>query len=253
MDIGETVYGKNILLRGRGTVGTSQINLNPLSISLLWSSVFNIAYALDVSSSSASDDGDPVGTGARVIRIIGLDKNYNRQYEDVTMNGQTKVTTTKTFLRVFALFVKTAGTAKTNVGDIYVIKTGTGGSYVDGVPPTLTSGALKALAGDGLAFSGLFTVPAGCSYAAKEVFATARAQAGTIIVNRGNASLSSFAGPYAVLKAEVSNDAAFSGGAGIIFNPKDDVYFQAFAAAAGGIINCTMGLEQISGPGIARE
>ena len=53
------------------------------------------ATALTVVSSSANDDGNPVGTGARTVTIEGLDANYLPVSETVTMNGTTDVTTTQ--------------------------------------------------------------------------------------------------------------------------------------------------------------
>lgn len=253
MHIEDTLYGSRVLLRCRGTVGTSQVNLNPLGVALRWSTVFDTAYALDVSSSSAADDGDPAGTGAQIIRIVGLDVNYNRHYEDVVMNGQTKVTTATKFLRVFGLFVKAAGSGKVNAGDIYVVKTGTGGTYTGGVPGTLTSAVLKALIGNNLAFSGLFTVPAHCYYNAEALVATARAQAGTVVVVRGNAAATEFKGPYEAIKLEVSQKSSTPGGGTVSLGPGDDLYVQAFAAAAGGIVNATVQITQTSGPVAIRD
>jgi hypothetical protein len=249
MGIESNLYGVRPLLRCRGTVGTSQVNLNPLAVNLRWASVFDVAYQLDLSSSSTADKGTPTaGTGARVVRVVGLDNDYNRHYEDVTLNGQTKVTTATKFRRVFGLYVKTAGTGLVNAGDIYVVKVGTGGTYTGGVPGTLTSAVLKALVGNNLAFSGLFTAPAGCQYSVQGIIATARAQAGTVILVRGNAGDAEFPGPFESLKIEVSNDTAVNELDGISLLPKEDMYIQAVAAGAGGIINCTVNLVQTSGP-----
>lgn len=251
MSIQSAVFGPGVQLKCRGTVDTSQVNLNPLKVALDWGSVFDTEYALDVSSSSANDDGDPAGTGAQVVRVLGLDKYYNRLIEDVEMNGTSIVTTTQKFLRVFAAFVKTKGTGRKNAGDIYFVKTGTGGAPygTPGVPDDVTSGVLKMMAGNNLAYSGLFTAPAGCYFEVKPLAISARAQAGTILLVVANEEDTYFKGPFEVLKMEVSQDGSlpmvnFT----YTLKPKDDLYIQAFAAANGGIINFLGDITQTAGP-----
>lgn len=251
MSIQSAVFGPTVQLKCRGTVDTGQVNLNPLKVALDWGSVFDIAYELDVSSSSAADDGDPAGTGAQIVRVLGLDKNYNRIFEDVVMNGTSIVTTALKFLRVFAAFVKSKGTGRKNAGDIYFVKTGTGGAPygTPGVPDTLTSGVLKMMAGNNLAYSGLFTSPLGCFYEIKNLAISARAQAGTILLVTANEGETYFKGPFEVLKMEVSQDGSLpSVSFPYSLRPKDDLYVQAFAAANGGIINLLGEIQQTSGP-----
>lgn len=250
MDIMRSTFGKNPTLRCRGTIGNSQVNLNALAVAMKWASVFNIAYYLDITSSSAADDGAPAGTGAQIIRILGLDASYNRIYEDVTLNGTTIVTTTKKFLRVISAYVKAAGTGLVNAGDIYIIKTGTGGTYTaPGVPDTLTSAAIKMPVGGNVGFSGLITVPRGCSMMIKEFIVTARAQNATVIFTENKPNSSDFKGPYEMLKIEVSDQSGGIAPSGAwILDEKTDLYIQSIAAAAGGIVNCSISLEQIAGP-----
>ena len=71
---------------------------------------------LDVVSDDTDDD--VAGTGARTLRIQGLDGSYNLVEETVDMDGTTTVTTTQTFLRVFRMSVETAGTSGNNIGNI---------------------------------------------------------------------------------------------------------------------------------------
>lgn len=249
MDIMRSTFGTNPVLRCRGTIGTSQVNVNPLATLMRWSTVFDIAYYLDISSSSANDDGSPAGTGAQIVRVLGLDANYNRIYEDVTLDGQTKVTTTKKFLRVFSAYVKAAGSGIVNAGDIYIVKTGTGGTYTGGVPGTLTSAAIKILAGGNVGYSGLITVPRGCVFSVSSIIATARVQNATVIFVQGNAADANFKGPYEILNLEVSNQSGATPPAGAwILDQKTDLYLQSIAAAAGGIVNVSLTMDQISGP-----
>jgi hypothetical protein len=110
------------------------------------------ALQMTVSSSSASDTS--AGTGARTVLITGLDADYAVISENVTMNGQTAVTTTKSFLRVNSMFVTTAGSGLANAGIIYI---GTG-TVTSGVPATIYN--LISI-GFNNTTSSQYTVPAG--------------------------------------------------------------------------------------------
>lgn len=91
-------------------------------------SYLSAASVLKISSSSTDDTS--AGTGARTITISGLDANYDEISESVTLNGQTAVNTTQSFLRVFRMIVNTAGSGGQNAGVIYA---GTG-TVTSGVP-----------------------------------------------------------------------------------------------------------------------
>jgi len=105
------------------------------------------AVTVDVVSDDTNDD--VAGTGARTLRIQGLDGSYNLAEETVDMDGTTTVTTTQTFLRVFRMSVETAGSSGNNEGTITV--TYTGGSDV----------AATITAGNGQTLMTLYTIPAG--------------------------------------------------------------------------------------------
>jgi len=109
------------------------------------------ALQMKVSSSDANDAS--AGTGARTVVVAGLDANYNEITEVVTLNGQTAVTTTASFLRVNSLTVATAGSGLANAGVIYI---GTG-VVTAGVPATIYN--LIAV-GYNVTTSALYTVPA---------------------------------------------------------------------------------------------
>jgi uncharacterized membrane protein YedE/YeeE len=83
--------------------------------------------------SSSSTDDAALGTGARTVFVYGLDENYREITEVVTLDGQTEVLSTQSFLRVSRAFVITAGSGNTAAGDIYV---GTG-TVTAGVPATV--------------------------------------------------------------------------------------------------------------------
>ena len=71
-----------------------------------------------VASSSVNDT--VAGTGARTIRVYGLDANFYAIDEVVTLNGTSNVTLTNEYLRVFRAKVLTAGSNETNAGNIQV-------------------------------------------------------------------------------------------------------------------------------------
>lgn len=110
------------------------------------------ASVMTVSSSSANDAA--AGTGARTVKISGLDSNWDRADETVTLNGQTAVTTTTSFIRVFRMEIMTWGSGGTNAGVIYV---GTG-TVTSGVPANKYS-AISA--GDDQTMQAFYTVPDG--------------------------------------------------------------------------------------------
>lgn len=127
------------------------------SLETVWSqgglySYLTSASVLKVSSSSTADTS--AGTGARTVLISGLDGDYNEISETVTLNGQTAVNTTNSFLRVFRMVVKTAGTGAQNAGIIYA---GTG-TVTAGVPANVY-GAIAI--GDNQTLMAIWTVPAG--------------------------------------------------------------------------------------------
>jgi hypothetical protein len=73
--------------------------------------------------STSSDDVFDTGSGAQVVRIYGLDENWDSIIEDVELNGLTPVTTINSFLRVneMTLPAESEGktfTAKDGVGNI---------------------------------------------------------------------------------------------------------------------------------------
>lgn len=70
-------------------------------------------------SDSTNDDGSPVGTGARTIRIYGL-KTWDlaETNEDITLDGTTPVNTANSYVIIHRMKVLTCGTAGPNVGTI---------------------------------------------------------------------------------------------------------------------------------------
>lgn len=90
-----------------------------------------VASVLKISSSSTDDAS--AGTGARTVTIVGLDGNYDQVTETVTLNGQTAVNTTNSYLYVNQFYVATTGSGGANAGNI---NAGTG-VVTAGVPAVL--------------------------------------------------------------------------------------------------------------------
>ena len=111
------------------------------------------ASVLKVSSSSTDDAS--AGTGARTVQLFGLDGDYNEISEVVTLNGQTAVNTTQSYLRINRMIVRSAGSGGANAGIIYA---GTG-TVTTGVPANIYA----TVNGDGTnqTLMALWTVPAG--------------------------------------------------------------------------------------------
>jgi len=127
-------------------------SIGSLAFETIWETGDNYSWqstavTVDVVSDDVNDD--VAGTGARTLRIQGLDGSYNFAEETVDMDGTTTVTTTQTFLRVFRMSVETAGSSGNNEGTITV--TYTGGSDV----------AATISAGNGQTLMALYTIPAG--------------------------------------------------------------------------------------------
>jgi hypothetical protein len=92
-----------------------------------------VASVLEISSTSTDDDGSPAGTGARTVFIAGVDGDYNVVSETITMNGQTAVNTTNSYLYVNSFYVVTVGSGGANAGVVYA---GTG-TVTAGVPAVI--------------------------------------------------------------------------------------------------------------------
>lgn len=70
-------------------------------------------------STSTSDDGAPVGVGARTIQVYGLTSWATREVSEViTMNGTTNVPTTNSYVIIHRMKVLTKGATNVNVGVI---------------------------------------------------------------------------------------------------------------------------------------
>jgi len=108
-------YSSNNKFGFNNAVGTTQEEIwNVGGIESYLSS----AQTMNIVSTSTNDDGSPVGTGARTLTINGLDNSWLPVQETITLNGQTNVLTSNSYLRVFRMVVNTAGSTGSNVGTI---------------------------------------------------------------------------------------------------------------------------------------
>lgn len=142
--IGVNKFGSN------PAVGTSEEGIWEQGGDVNWPAA---ASQMKVSSSLAADDLG--STGAEKIRIYGLDANYDLQDEEVTLDGQTQVTTTKSYIRVFRAIVTQAGSGGINAGVIYVYT----GTETNGVPDSATAIYTTIAAGEGQTLQAFYTVP----------------------------------------------------------------------------------------------
>ncbi len=149
---GQIAYHKNVFKFGNNpAVGNS--------LETIWSQGGLYSYpptASVMTVSSSSTDDASAGTGARTVTVYGLDADYNEISELVTLNGQTPVNTTKSYLRVNRMIVRSAGSGGANAGEIY---TGTG-TVTSGVPANVYA-VINGIAGSNQTLMALWTVPAG--------------------------------------------------------------------------------------------
>lgn len=110
------------------------------------------AITMTVSSSSASDNA--AGTGARTVQIVGINGDGSEVSEIVTLNGQTAVSTTKTYTDIQSIMVVTAGSGGSNAGAIYVGS----GTVTSGVPATVYG---EVALGENQSLSGHIRIPSG--------------------------------------------------------------------------------------------
>ena len=200
------------------------------SFETIWtpSSVYSYlaaASVLTISSGSANDAS--AGTGARTVRIEGLDGSYNEISETVILNGQTAVNTVNSYLRVSSLIVLTAGSGGVNAGILYA---GTG-TVTSGVPANVFAQVEIGYCKSQMA---LWTVPAGytayiTSYAFTSNSSTANNQITGAVVIRPFGSVFSFEAT-----AKVNGGGTFDRhfDTYLVVEEKSDIQMQALASSA---------------------
>ena len=111
------------------------------------------AAAMTIVSASSDDDSD--GTGARTVRLFGLDADFAEIQEDVTLNGEDAVTLANSYYRIHRGFALTAGSGGVNAGALTIAQAGTTVAQIG--------------AGNGQTLMAIYTIPSGysASYMAK--------------------------------------------------------------------------------------
>jgi len=187
------------------------------------------ATVMKVSSSSASDTA--AGTGARTILVAGLDSSYNAISETVTLNGQTAVNTTNSYLRITYTELLTTGSGNGQAGTIYI---GTG-TVTTGVPATIYWQSEATY--NNWSFAG-FTVPAG--YTAYISSYTITSQSTTANIN---VSLALVVNEFGNTYAEFQSTARLSSNGNfdrhfdnyLVIGEKSDVELRAWATTAAAV------------------
>lgn len=134
-----------------------------------------VASVLKISSSSTDDAS--AGTGARTVYIEGVDGDYAVVSETVTLNGQTAVNTTNSYLYVNSFYVVTAGSGGVNAGNI---NAGTG-TVTAGVPAVLYD---IIATGYNNRTTGHYCVPAGYTgYMVEGIITTGQASGSTSVTS----------------------------------------------------------------------
>ena len=106
----------------------------------------SVFESCEIASSSADDSG--AGIGARTVEIGGLDVNFLRITETVTLNGTTQVPLVNVFSRVNRMRVMTAGSSGENLGVITIRYN-----------PTTTTQFVRIPVGVNQTLSSVYTVP----------------------------------------------------------------------------------------------
>ena len=109
------------------------------------------ATAMTVSSSSAEDTAT-TGTGAWTVRVFGLNASFVEVVQDVTMTGLTAAALPLPLIRVYRMYVLTAGATSGNVGNIWVGS----GAVVAGVPANKYAANLATV---GQTLMATYTIP----------------------------------------------------------------------------------------------
>ena len=141
------------------TFKAAGINRNVTTLAVpesLWSIGGTLPFltsSINLYVASTNTQDASAGSGSKQIKIEGLDENFSEQTETFTLNGQTPVTSSKTYMRVNNAYVTYAGSEEKNVGDVNIGY----GSWSSGVPSNYVA---QIPANEGEIQQALFTIPA---------------------------------------------------------------------------------------------
>ena len=210
------VYGYN------GSVGTTQEAVIPTSTTQNY-----MAAAAKIAVTCDSTRDSTGNAGARTVVVTGLDSLYAVQAETLTLDGVTGPKSTKYWLRPLLVRVLTAGTAGSNLGNVYVKDS------------TSTTTYLQASAGRGQSHHAIWTVPDGYQLHVVGLFGSDASSKG--------ARISLYYRPYGGAWTNPAGTAIFDAFATLplacpfTIPAKADIQFRTTAVLAGAIV--TAGLE----------
>lgn len=242
MRIKDSYTNTPISFRGRGLSFTTMRNLNELGGIINYNSLGN-AHTLDITG--GNQDNYNLGAGARTLEIVGLDDRYRFQSEIINLNGQTPVTTSKQFLRVFSAQVLETGASETNSSSIFIYKTGSGGTLTGGVPSDLSSAWIKINPSYGIGTSGMFTVPEGITMEARKLIVSSRTQPSELFLVSSNPldeSNQSLSVEFSFCLNDSGTTIDFPVNNSFRWTEKTDIYFRFLSSTAGGVVTADLQL-----------
>ena len=127
------------------------------------------AQTISIASDNTNDTS--AGTGARTLRITGLDSSYGEIEEIISLNGTSTVTTSLSFLRINRIIVDSVGASGINQGNITIQGTSVQG-YI--------------IVGQNRARSAIYTIPAGYVGRLKSARASIGTSAGAGGIKQGH-------------------------------------------------------------------
>lgn len=111
--------GDNLLFRRQFGKAT---NLTANTKQAIWDSTGYMTFLTAAETiravSTSAEDTNTTGTGAHIVRIRGLDNNWNLIEEDLPLAGLGNADTVQQFLRIYDIIVIDAGSTESNVGII---------------------------------------------------------------------------------------------------------------------------------------
>jgi len=256
MDLVKNFVGESIMIPGRcTTAGTTRNSLNEMALLQQYQNTaaayFTLAAAkVEMSCVAATDVA--AGTGAQKVLIIGLDANYDLQWEEIATGATTNLITktTKLFTRVFGAEVTVCGSAGVNAGDIWFTVDGLGGTYVAGVPGTKTSCWLKISAGLGIGTSGIYTVPRGKKVRLESLMMGARTQPSEFFLFSNRISYPTDNGFHLEFSQELgivpANPIIFPKDTCLVWGEKTDIIMQCLSTTAAGVVSAAMNLRWVN-------
>jgi hypothetical protein len=117
---------------------------------------------VNFSIASTSINDTITGSGAEIIRIFGLDSNWNPLEEDIILNGQTAVNTINQFIRINDMLVLRSNNAANDTkNEGYISVTDSTDTFSGGIPQTRIYCSIGL--GKNKASHGIYSIRAGYS------------------------------------------------------------------------------------------